>query len=114
MRLLSAAPPRAVLLASADMRWLAPGVEALVSSRTSSVYGASYLPWEQAFEAIPPNRRAATPIPGPGAPASTTYTSHPHPHPHAHAHLHLHLPLSPNPTLAYSYLHLYPCPTLTL
>jgi hypothetical protein len=100
VRLLSAAPPHAVLLASADMRWLAPGVEALVSSRTSSVYGASYLPWEQAFEAIPPNRRAATPIPGP-APASTTYTSHPHPHPHAHAHLHLHLPLTlpwPTPT----------------
>lgn len=59
VRLLSAAPPQAVLLASADMRWLARGVEAAATSRVSSVFEASWLPWEQALEALPPNRRAA-------------------------------------------------------
>jgi len=50
--------PGAVLLASADMRWLAPGVEGAVARRVSSAHQASWLPWVMAWEAIPPNRRA--------------------------------------------------------
>ena len=47
-----------MLLASADMRWLAPGVEGAIARRVSSAHQASWLPWEMAWEAIPPNRRA--------------------------------------------------------
>ena len=59
MRLLAAAPPEAVLLASADMRWLAHGVEAAATSRVSSALDASYIGYDGAIAAIAPRQRAA-------------------------------------------------------
>jgi hypothetical protein len=74
--------PGAVLLASADMRWLAPGAEGAIARRVSSAHRASWVSWEVALDAIPPNRRAQTTLSRIVTPCPCPYPLHPHPHPH--------------------------------
>ena len=57
--LLASAPPRTLLLASADMRWLASGVEAAAARAVSSVLSAPWIQLDEVVAAIRKNARSS-------------------------------------------------------
>mmetsp|Transcript_29593 Transcript_29593/g.95602 ORF Transcript_29593/g.95602 Transcript_29593/m.95602 type:complete len:314 (+) Transcript_29593:140-1081(+) len=55
--LLASVPPRLLMLASADMRWLAAGAEVAALSRTVSVSEAPWMDLDLAYKAVHPRHR---------------------------------------------------------
>lgn len=53
------APPQTLLLASADMRWIASGAEAAAARRVSSAIGAAWIDLGAAVAAVAPRHRAS-------------------------------------------------------
>ena len=53
------APPQTLLLASADMRWIASGAEAAAARRVSSAIGAAWIELGAAVAAVAPRHRAS-------------------------------------------------------
>jgi len=59
VRLLATAPPQTLLLASADMRWIASGAEAAAARRVSSAIGAAWIELGAAVAAVAPRHRVS-------------------------------------------------------